>query len=126
MNYGICKFCGAPNTQSRVTGKIYCSEKCWLDNPQQQRYDRPARQFQPQKPEPNWRAIRQEKTEDIRANVLLKEACEFTRAMYQKGEIKADQIISAVARMFGELKEISDVEELEKPKEYPNEEPPEE
>ena len=27
---GMCKKCGAPETISKTTGKVYCSKKCWL------------------------------------------------------------------------------------------------
>ena len=29
-NYGPCKHCGAKTVKSPKTGKIFCSEKCWL------------------------------------------------------------------------------------------------
>ena len=29
-NYGPCKFCGAKMVKSPKTGKIFCSDKCWL------------------------------------------------------------------------------------------------
>ena len=29
-NYGNCPYCGAPRVQNPRTGKIFCSEKCWL------------------------------------------------------------------------------------------------
>ena len=32
-NYGTCNFCGANRIKSPKTGKIYCQEKCWLNNP---------------------------------------------------------------------------------------------
>lgn len=115
--YGNCRFCGAPNTIGRDSGKIYCSEKCWLQNPQQQAYNRPQRQYpqpqrQPQRQEPNWNAIRQEKAEDIRENVLIKEACEFVRVMYQKGDINVNQIISSVKKMITQLRNIDDEEDI--------------
>lgn len=28
--FGKCKFCGAPMVKSPRTGKVFCSEKCWL------------------------------------------------------------------------------------------------
>ena len=30
-NYGNCPYCGAPRVQNPRTGKIFCSEKCWLN-----------------------------------------------------------------------------------------------
>lgn len=30
-NYGKCDFCGAKKVKSPKTGKIFCSEKCWLN-----------------------------------------------------------------------------------------------
>ena len=102
-NYGQCRFCGAPNTRSRTTGNIYCSEKCWLNTSQQ---SPPSRQ--PQRQEPDWDKIREEKSENIRENVILKEACEFVRTIYQKGEINSNQIIPEVAKMFDKLMEMND------------------
>jgi len=29
-DYGKCSFCGAPKVKSPKTGKVFCSEKCWL------------------------------------------------------------------------------------------------
>lgn len=29
-NYGDCNFCGAKKVKNPKTGKIFCSEKCWL------------------------------------------------------------------------------------------------
>lgn len=31
ISYGKCSRCGAPNTKSKTTGKIYCSKFCWND-----------------------------------------------------------------------------------------------
>lgn len=47
QNYGlgVCKFCGAPNIRSQRTGKVYCQNKCWLQNqPQGNFQPRPAPQ----------------------------------------------------------------------------------
>ena len=33
-NYGNCNFCNAPKVKNPKTGKIFCSEKCWLKSPQ--------------------------------------------------------------------------------------------
>jgi len=30
QDYGKCNFCGAPKVKSPKTGKVFCSEKCWL------------------------------------------------------------------------------------------------
>jgi hypothetical protein len=32
-DYGVCKFCGAKRVQNPKTGKVFCSEKCWLKKP---------------------------------------------------------------------------------------------
>jgi hypothetical protein len=31
--FGKCKFCGADMVKSPKTGKVFCSEKCWLKEP---------------------------------------------------------------------------------------------
>lgn len=31
-NLGTCRFCGAANTVSAKTGKVYCSAMCWKKN----------------------------------------------------------------------------------------------
>ena len=30
--YGNCNYCNAPRVKNPKTGKIFCSEKCWLKN----------------------------------------------------------------------------------------------
>ena len=57
-NLGICRFCQAPNKRSRNTGKVYCSERCWLKN-------QPQQSQSIQRQEPNWDAIRERKEESI-------------------------------------------------------------
>lgn len=58
QNFGVCKDCGAPMAKNPKTGKIFCSEKCWLNQPQKQ-FRQPVRQ------EPNWDSIRAQKEEHI-------------------------------------------------------------
>jgi uncharacterized Zn finger protein (UPF0148 family) len=57
QNYGNCKFCGAENVKNPKTGKVFCSEKCWLKNKNQSAV--------PQKQEPNWEEIRERKEESM-------------------------------------------------------------
>lgn len=58
-NLGRCSNCGADNVRSPKTSKIFCGDKCWLNNPQAQNYNRPQRQYQPkpQRQEPDWDAV---------------------------------------------------------------------
>jgi len=32
QDYGECNTCGAPRVKNPKTGKIFCSDKCWLKN----------------------------------------------------------------------------------------------
>jgi len=33
QDYGECNTCGAPRVKNPKTGKIFCSDKCWLKTP---------------------------------------------------------------------------------------------
>jgi hypothetical protein len=39
-----CKYCGAPMVQNPRTDKWFCQDKCWLNQPQQQRQQPPRQQ----------------------------------------------------------------------------------
>ena len=82
QSYGVCKFCGANNVKSPKTGKIFCSDKCWLKKPND------IGAYPPNKLEaivtsnqPNWDKIRKESHENMEllnaknnATLLLVEA----------------------------------------------------
>ena len=59
--YGQCKFCGANNVRNPKTGKIFCSEKCWLKG-RPQEVARPTQNLIAQ---PNWEAITSRKEESM-------------------------------------------------------------
>ena len=101
MNRNDCQKCGAPQAYSQRSGKWYCSAKCWLNQPQGNQ-SRPQYNPPPRK-EPDWDSIRNDKAAEIRENVLIKEAGEFVRAIYEKGEIKADQIIPSFFKILKQL-----------------------
>lgn len=61
VNYGVCKFCGANNVKSPKTGKIFCSDKCWLKKPDDTGSYAPA----PKKESPNWDEINARKEEGM-------------------------------------------------------------
>jgi uncharacterized Zn finger protein (UPF0148 family) len=100
-NLGRCKFCGSENVRNPKTGKVFCSEKCWLKNK--------PNEFgsYPQKKETNWPEIRKEKKEDIRDNVVLKESVNIVLRMYEKGEVSGKGIIQMVEQVFNQLKSIN-------------------
>ena len=127
MDYGTCEKCGAPMAMSK-RGTPYCSALCWKQGqpqrPTPQKADAmyyPGNQTQfvnkggnlEVKKEPDWDNIRAEKADDIRDNVLIKEAGEHTRAMYVKGDITSEMMASAHLKMFNQLKEkFNEKEEL--------------
>jgi hypothetical protein len=71
--FGNCKFCGAENVRNPKTGKVFCSNKCWLNKPQQNStLPNNAEPVYSAAPTPDWDKINGKKAEDIRANVVLK------------------------------------------------------
>jgi hypothetical protein len=55
QNYGECKFCGAENVFNPKTGKVFCSEKCWLKTSSTS--SRPVQTYQTAQTTPNWEEI---------------------------------------------------------------------
>lgn len=124
---GNCQFCGAPNTRNPRTGKVYCSAKCWLNNPvRPTTATRPTTspQYTPHRyrsqvgSAPDWDAIRRQRDEAIRQNMLIKAegqakgasfkaAVDIALAMYNKGDITYEVIIAKVAELMPSLMEIN-------------------
>ena len=65
-NYGNCDFCGAEKVRNPKTGKIFCSQKCWLNKPPDMGGQYPPKRLPPdagikyEKDEdtPDWDAIK--------------------------------------------------------------------
>jgi len=100
--YGSCKFCGAKNVKSPKTGKIFCSEKCWLKQPGA--VDQYGSYV---KPEPDWDAIRDDKANGLARGAAFNKAVDVTVARYNKGDFPFDDFYSNLQLTFDELKEIN-------------------
>lgn len=96
-NYGKCNFCGASNTRSQRTGKIYCSQKCWLG-------EKPS--LPQHKESPNWENIRKEKSENIQHSLAFKEAVSLAIAVYQKGEVQKEELRALIELYYSSFKEM--------------------
>jgi hypothetical protein len=117
-----CEKCGSPmdykegysKTKKKNWAGWFCEDKdnCgyveWTDA-NQPRFVKQNNQLKVRQ-EPDWDSIREQKADEIRENVLIKEAGENTRAMYNKGDITAEQFISAYRKMLKQLKEDNENE----------------
>jgi len=57
--------------------------------------------------EPDWEAIRKEKAEGQAKGAAFNKSVDIVIAMYQKDEIKSNQIVPMVKKVFDEFKEIN-------------------
>lgn len=88
QSYGQCRDCGAKNVKSPKTGKIFCSEKCWLKK--DGAVDEYGSYVRHDKPD--WDAIRQEKAEGQAKGAVFNKVMDLAIAMYEKGELKVVDI----------------------------------
>ena len=97
---------------SNKTGKPYENYKCgnkscdyikWLDISPKTFSATPSARNK----EPDWNAIRQEKSEGLAKGASFKSAVDVAIALFQKGEIPASDILLTIKNYFAELKKIN-------------------
>lgn len=85
--FGKCNFCGADKVKSPKTGKIFCSEKCWLK-------DQPAKPYTPdQARSADIRGYQQHKDESMRAMAARRDAVLITVAEMGQGGAWDEKLI---------------------------------
>lgn len=100
-NFGVCQFCGADKVRNPKTGKIFCSEKCWLK-------DKPTMKVVPiQEDRPDWNEIRRQKAEGQAKGAAFNKSVDVVIAAYNRGEINFDDIPSFVEKVHKRFMEIN-------------------
>lgn len=88
-DYGKCKFCGANMVRNPKTGKVFCGDKCWLKNQQDNRQFNPrpnaVEKFMDE--DKKWADIRAEKREGMAWGNAKFCAAELLAAAIRKGEL---------------------------------------
>jgi hypothetical protein len=86
------------------TGKVFCSEKCWLRGGQTNQTPTP----QPsQSGAPNWEDIRAQKSEGQAKGAAFNKAVDLVIAMYTKGDVELQDIMQSVRNTFAEFTKIN-------------------
>lgn len=89
-NYGVCEKCGAEKVKNPKTGKIFCKEKCWLNNPVP---GTTTKYVYPKKEQPDWDEIRARKETGMEWLNAKNNAAVLLSAAIQKGEIGLNQAL---------------------------------
>lgn len=113
-NLGICQFCGANNVYNPKTGKVFCGNKCWLNNQSnqgQQPVRQSGRQFNPQPAPKNyqvvdeeyWQGIREEKREGMAWGNAKACASELLAASISKGELTLEDALARFQQLAEQI-----------------------
>lgn len=97
-NYGMCENCGAELVKNPKTGKIFCSEKCWLKNQPQPTFVNQAGNLKV-KTEPDWDKINEKKTDNIKWLNAKTNATAIVVALIAKSANEATSINSESAKV---------------------------
>lgn len=124
-NLGVCQFCGAPKMRSQNSGKVYCSSKCWLKNPQPRNYPAQPQYFKntsygaPTRDD-RIEKMHDEKQESIRWSVALNNACNIVAEMKLN---TLEDIKVKINELAQWLYALEPIEKPQLPTSYPNNAP---
>jgi len=104
-NKGISKKNNEPYENYKCSNKD-CGYIDWVDLKGKQ----PVSSFGAfkKKGEPDWEEIRKEKAEGLSRGAAFNKSCDIAIALYQKGDITADVIVSKIAGLLPQLKALNE------------------